>query len=84
MALRLKSLSNLVSAFTRPPQGRFRITSGTRVNQGIQSLQQVGIMTPQGLASTTALANAGRLRDNTLLDSLLPFGSGGEPFAVGD
>jgi hypothetical protein len=26
----------------------------------------VGIMAPQGLASTTALANAGRLRDNTL------------------
>src|ERR687888_2717288 len=73
MALRLKSLSNLVSAFTRPPQGRFRIASGTRVNQGIQSLQQSGIMTPQGLASTTALANVGRLRDNTLLDSLLPF-----------
>src|ERR687895_1627962 len=75
MALCLKSLSNLVSAFTRPPQGRFRIASGTRVNQGIQSLQQLGIMAPQGLTSTTTLANAGRLRDNMLLDSLLPFGN---------
>ncbi len=40
-----------------------------------QSLQQLGIMARQRLASTTALANAARLGNNMFLDSLLPFGN---------